>query len=154
VTLVCIYFGVWEITKRNGIQPLSFTLAAGSIQDVGGGSSPAPLILTRLKRNRRHYYLWLFGPTLKLPFESRSQWKIQAQVTTVLPGNHFEADYLGSDDGAQVGDRFIVSRDGDYVCRGVVINITRDAAILQKTGWGASREVMIGDEVQGTVHLD
>jgi hypothetical protein len=101
ITLVCIYFGAWEATKRYGviknpdvsksqgsarINILADTLPPKTI--TVDSSSPAPLIVSRSEyiseyfvkshvdrqysvvNGPVHYYLWLFGPTFKLPFES------------------------------------------------------------------------------------
>lgn len=96
VTLVCLYFGGWEVTKRWGIpdstvempgyivrQPttgrLIHTKDSGVAAVVTAGS-PAPFVVCteelvvdanvgRIKHVVRHY-LWLLGPTIKLPLES------------------------------------------------------------------------------------
>jgi hypothetical protein len=83
VTLVCIYFGLWEATKRYGVVEESkaeFRSAPPAtngkhwqliVVESGGESSPMPLVI---RRNAEHgdeksqYYLWLFGPKIKLPF--------------------------------------------------------------------------------------
>ncbi len=73
MTLVCAYFGAWEVTKRYGVPrkihrprpdgPTTFTF--------GSDCSPMPLVVQYDELNRRCYYLWLFGPKIKLPFESK-----------------------------------------------------------------------------------
>lgn len=100
VTLVCAYFAAWEATKRWGIpdstvdiprtgsgytvrQPtkgrLIHTRNTGVAAVITAGS-PAPFVIRteelvvdvevgRIKHVMR-YYLWFFGPTIKLPFES------------------------------------------------------------------------------------
>jgi hypothetical protein len=93
VTLVCAYFGAWEATKKYGVDkkpefPVREQLFIES-------HSPAPLLVSthvmesvppvpetaqkiapssgwhevRMVESRK-YYLWLFGPRLKLPFEA------------------------------------------------------------------------------------
>lgn len=116
VTLICVYFGAWEATKRhaNTLQPPTgranfFTLDGERIVYEGpywDGSrnvdiqwwkfassydsdqliavwavdSPGPLVIAQHEQNivrrpkswdrRRQYYIWMFGPTWKLPFWS------------------------------------------------------------------------------------
>src|SRR5262245_19117618 len=70
VTLFCLYFVLWELTKRNA-----------------GGESPAPLIIRKHTLNTvfvntgawgepkeelvTYYYVWIFGATYKIPIEER-----------------------------------------------------------------------------------
>lgn len=77
VTLVCAYFGAWEATKRYGIgAACRYSAESGRIPR--GVLAPYPLVLTSweytsLSHNWNQsicYYLWLFGLTIKLPFES------------------------------------------------------------------------------------
>lgn len=99
VTLVCAYFGVWEVTKRlaipdptveiqpaNGVyiikQPTEGKLIHTKDSGVAAvitASSPAPFVIRthelvveekvgRVKQITR-FYLWLLGPTIKLPIE-------------------------------------------------------------------------------------
>ncbi len=90
VTLVCAYFGAWEATKRYGVPPKAKenSLVVGEVNrtvvNVIDGSSPMPLIVRQSEIEVGHpfefvysktepsdkYYLWLFGPKIKLPFES------------------------------------------------------------------------------------
>ena len=96
VTLVCLYFGAWDLTKRRGIpdqtvempgyivhQPTTGRLI--HIKDSGVAAvvtagSPAPFAIWteellvdektgNIKHVRRHY-VWLLGPMIKLPVES------------------------------------------------------------------------------------
>ena len=96
VTLVCLYFGAWDLTKRWGIpdntvempgyvvrQPttgrLIHTKDSGVAAVVTAGS-PAPFVIWteelwvdantgNIKHVMRHY-IWLFGPEVMLPLES------------------------------------------------------------------------------------
>ena len=94
VTVVCCYFGAWEATKRYGVPTKA---RSGSVTAHVSGRrvpgtvksciSPLPCLLiqdvlqprVRIKTSGsltieyyqgRHFHLWLFGPTIKLPFES------------------------------------------------------------------------------------
>jgi hypothetical protein len=81
VTLVCAYFGVWEATKRWAIDEdfESYLEPDGTLQDVYTDPfCPMPFIFSKdiriydsegLLDIRRPYYLWLFGPTVRLPVE-------------------------------------------------------------------------------------
>ena len=85
VTLVCAYFGAWEATKRYGIPGSKL-----KSKYVKSGSAPGPclIVLDVLEPGERdntqwgcviefervrNYHLWLFGRTIKVPFES--EWK-------------------------------------------------------------------------------
>ena len=84
VILICLYLGAWEATKRYAV-PLYGT-PVNQVQYFGDASSPAPCIVAMKHKNPRirHdgnlmildcktcYYVWLLGPTIKLPFESAS----------------------------------------------------------------------------------
>ncbi|HUG67861.1 MAG TPA: hypothetical protein VMM76_08915 [Pirellulaceae bacterium] len=92
VTLVCVYFGLWEITKRWGVPELD---EYSHYNWIYGANSTAPLIVTIDEgyagpnetvvevmnqsleetgnfgfggppESRRSYYLWLFGPRIRL----------------------------------------------------------------------------------------
>ena len=84
VTLVCAYFGAWEAAdtygiKRSkhprgwdgdGIGNIKLPYFAGDVRAI------MPLIVSAEElrffedpSHTKHYYLWLFGPTIKLPFE-------------------------------------------------------------------------------------
>jgi hypothetical protein len=76
ITLVCAYFGAWEVTKTWGL-PTEWPYRDPSTDtNVWIASSPVPFVVRyELKfsphlPDRSHYYLWLFGPQVKLPFES------------------------------------------------------------------------------------
>ena len=89
VTLVCMYFGAWEATKRYGVPKTPLRLA--DLPYIDHAEAPMPLIVFQdefdsasLVRSdlgnighllipRRRFYIWLFGPKIKLPFEST--WK-------------------------------------------------------------------------------
>jgi hypothetical protein len=70
ITLVCAYFAAWSATER----------FAASLDQAGycAAYSPVPCILVRFETIQqsagrrplfaRQYYLWLFGPTIKLPY--------------------------------------------------------------------------------------
>jgi hypothetical protein len=97
VTLVCAYLGAWEVTNRVAEQQgksrskqdvlipnhcpfdLLFKLCPdGSYVEIHQSESPAPFIIYRDEQDwddrkdptvRRKYYLWLFGPKIKIPIE-------------------------------------------------------------------------------------
>jgi hypothetical protein len=81
VTLVCIYLGCWEATKRGCEQ---YRKSADTRRDV---SSPIPFIVAYDDRDRdslgsnalyRHYELWFFGRTnvvLWREWQSPTYWK-------------------------------------------------------------------------------
>jgi hypothetical protein len=86
VTLVCAYFGAWEATKRHGIKQggghMLLSIDPIEFGSIASADSPYPLIVAYnesinqrpvTSKNRRRYYVWLFGPEIKLPFES--EWK-------------------------------------------------------------------------------
>ena len=88
VTLVCAYFGAWEMTKRYGMATVRL-VTSNQIINI---ASPVPLLIrldqveplnwrdqwVLTKRvGSRSYYIWIFGATIKLPFESElpeSEW--------------------------------------------------------------------------------
>jgi hypothetical protein len=89
VSLVCAYFGAWEVTKRNGVPAVSSEVNSESTL-VRSSRAPGPfLVLVDVHRRGkktntsqgyiiqfdqvRLYHLWLLGPTVKLPFETT--WK-------------------------------------------------------------------------------
>ena len=83
VTLVCAYFGAWEATKRHCLSiihndPIVIGKVPVETQSfVRGANSPAALIVACDEWDlgpsgrswHRRYYLWLFGPMFRLPFE-------------------------------------------------------------------------------------
>lgn len=82
VTLFCVYMGTWESTKRWGVPTSRFFDTPGHDVPKNGiidATAVAPLLIgvdeldvidnSDLFYSRR-YYLWLFGPRVKLPFES------------------------------------------------------------------------------------
>ena len=98
VALLCVYFGAWEITKKYGVrEPDQFIYVTtgrlfleGDIQiHVLEAGSPLPFVVWQNEiellhkqehpdyasyrqptRISRRYYLWMFGWTAQLPFES------------------------------------------------------------------------------------
>ena len=83
VTLVCAYFGAWEATKKYGV-PFGPEGPAPKrdIYSIVDSTSPVAFIVSRQEwcvdldgtnesrqSIHRHYYLWLFGPMIRLPFE-------------------------------------------------------------------------------------
>lgn len=77
VSLICVYFGCWGITKQYGVPRASRGHIAAEMPDAlpFGAGSPAPFIIWKneldlINEFPRRYYFWLFGVTLKLPFES------------------------------------------------------------------------------------
>ena len=73
VTLVCAYFGAWEATKRYGCPQFGHIFGKNLI-----GTSSLPFIIGvdeydyRFYTKRRLYFVWLFGPTCRLPLDSQS----------------------------------------------------------------------------------
>ncbi len=83
VTLVCAYFGAWEATKRYGVPDPDWPCFPPPDYKhekiVSYADCPTPFILGRDEfyidsgehlHFARRYYLWLFGPEFKLPYES------------------------------------------------------------------------------------
>jgi hypothetical protein len=85
VTLLCAYFGVWEATKRYGVKPMQGRILNN--YRVLRGGSPGPLLISCFQEGPvvlhdgctyagammvvKTQYLWLFGPAIRLPWESR-----------------------------------------------------------------------------------
>ena len=72
VTLVCVYFGCWEITKRWGLEGLD-----PSMKIATRASCPMPFVIAgdgfstyagSPYRVHRNYYFWFFRPVFKLPY--------------------------------------------------------------------------------------
>jgi hypothetical protein len=71
VAMTCVYLGAWDVTKKYGEKK---HVDAGFLDE----SSPAPFIIAKSEhdivggkdRTRYRYYLWLFGPKIKLPVHS------------------------------------------------------------------------------------
>ena len=79
VTLVCAYFAAWEGTRAYlPKHPQALLLEVTSpipfvIRETETESEMSSVGLSGISMRTRHtsrYYLWLLGPTLKLPFES------------------------------------------------------------------------------------
>jgi hypothetical protein len=105
VTLICSYFGAWEATKRYGLAPrlrhakslsrTSVWLETESRPLECQLSCPLPLVIAQdeyfvylngLKPGtHRRYYLWLFGPQWKLPWESEWEDELVA-AQEMFPG--------------------------------------------------------------------
>ena len=77
VTSVCVYFGAWEATKKYGL-PVVLN------DEAEQADSPMPLVIREVTsgfylnapyaiHHTSEYYLWLFGPKMKLPIGST--WK-------------------------------------------------------------------------------
>jgi hypothetical protein len=72
VTLVCAYFGAWEITKSYGVpviqqSPVSFPIITEAL-------SPMPFVIRQHEVDAafstvimQRYYLWIFGVKIALP---------------------------------------------------------------------------------------
>jgi hypothetical protein len=67
ITLICLFFGGWEGTKRRA----SYERVEGFPSECIG-----PFVIARDwsnwsggSRYRREYHVWLLGPTVKLPYE-------------------------------------------------------------------------------------
>jgi len=82
VTLVCAYFGCWEITKRHGVAAIAYEYElTGNIVAHWGPtgifhtSAAAPLIVRQDENFSEHlsrrYYFWFFGYVAKLPYERK-----------------------------------------------------------------------------------
>lgn len=83
VSLACIYFGCWELTKRQGCGQLP------------NASSPMPLIIrsddyrtsgvnmgmvtARVHWPCRNYYLWLFGPKIRIWQTDREEEEVREE---------------------------------------------------------------------------
>ena len=80
VTVVCMYFGLWEITKRQaGDSPGPLVIRRHMLRTIAGKArmSGGSTGLISYDERVTCYFLWLFGPTFKIPYE----------VSTVLPPN-------------------------------------------------------------------
>ena len=84
VSLVCVYFGAWEITKRNAKTRANATIYGDNDEPlrIFNTSIPMPFIVVRdevqyrestskggvslTSEHRRSYHLWLFGPMFRL----------------------------------------------------------------------------------------
>src|SRR5688500_8839522 len=83
VTLICAYFAAWEATKRYGVTEDHYQFS-NLDSWVGDEQSPMPFVISRCETPamtveqfmnprfltpspRRRYYLWIFGPKIKLP---------------------------------------------------------------------------------------
>jgi len=77
VTLVCVYFGCWEITKRFGVRDIVFHKYVfrklnnkEEVRFAGFLSSPGPFVVSqKWTGNDETYYFWFFGYIAKLPYE-------------------------------------------------------------------------------------
>jgi hypothetical protein len=56
---------------------------------------------------------------------------LEATVTGVLSRQDFVATYMGTDDGARVGQSVTVSRSQYHVCDGKIVSVTPDTAIRE-----------------------
>ena len=90
VTMVCAYFAVWEATKKWGAREgteVIHRLDGGILKSRPRAYSPMPFIVlgeeevsvmhspdTGHTIVRPAYFLWLFGPTIKLPFKAEWKW--------------------------------------------------------------------------------
>lgn len=76
MTLVCCYFGALEAAKKYGCNvPMQVEIDGELLTLVhthfNFEHSPAPLVVYQDGHfEDGTYYLWLFGPKIKLPFES------------------------------------------------------------------------------------
>jgi len=67
VTLVCLYFGLWEITKRWGVEEYpfyrkGFLRSSRAIGPLVVKLETLPIIGPNKFENVTRYELWLFGP--------------------------------------------------------------------------------------------
>ena len=71
VALVCVYFALWDVTKKHGVGDYQRRRATTFIH------SPFPLVVAEdelldpcMDRSCvRQYRLWLLGPVIQLPFK-------------------------------------------------------------------------------------
>jgi hypothetical protein len=90
VTLVCAYFGAWAATKRYGVPAVPAKFPVEEDTGIIAAGSPTPCLVWRdefrMKEGglRRKYYLWLFGPTVKLPFDSKPSSESERRVESML----------------------------------------------------------------------
>ena len=84
ITLVCCYFGAWKATRRWGIvagrDPTNdaiviFGRAPTHARRIDTVTAPLPFLIVSDQYEPPNscptrYYLWLFGPMVKLPFET------------------------------------------------------------------------------------
>ena len=101
MTLVGAYFGAWEVTKLYGLN------SSGEVFDYDE-RSPAPFIIARdevapgskrIGRNRilygdfryRRYYLWLFGPRFRLPFEGKTELQRPIIYPPAVPRKYWDS---------------------------------------------------------------
>lgn len=86
VTLVGVYFGLWEVTNRFGVTEDHSQLSNLDAR-ISDERSPMPFVVSRCENEgltveqfmdpnfnplppKRRFYFWLFGLKCKLPFES------------------------------------------------------------------------------------
>lgn len=77
VTLACLYFGAWEATKRWGLPKIVKLDRENTVVMIA--SSPAACVIWRVEGDENNpnagltkcYYLWLFGPSIELPYNSK-----------------------------------------------------------------------------------
>jgi hypothetical protein len=81
VSLICFYFGMWELTKRSGVcdtqtllqeyDDAGYPVVAAITPPVE--TSPMPFVIRRTVYGymdaRWEYYIWFFGCRVKLPLE-------------------------------------------------------------------------------------
>jgi hypothetical protein len=87
---MCVYFAAWELTKKYGLPPME-----GEILDnyrVLRANSPGPLLISCFQEGPvvlpdgytyggamavvKTHYVWLFGPSIKLPLE----WRVESPI--------------------------------------------------------------------------
>ena len=85
VTLVCSYFGCWEVTKsrgvrdvRRGVSPMPFIVRVDMDSVIGSAS------YVDVAYRERSYYFWFFGYFAKLPFERDIIIQLQAPTGAQL----------------------------------------------------------------------
>jgi hypothetical protein len=77
VTVICAYFGAWEVTKRNAKVRANATVYGENDQPlrISNATIPMPFLVVRdecqyrdakPKEFRRSYYVWLFGPMFRV----------------------------------------------------------------------------------------
>jgi hypothetical protein len=73
LTLTCVYLSLWSVTRSRGVRDVEQRFAFIGLP----ASSPAPLLVGIndeiqsgwYAQEVRTYYVWIFGYTMKLPFE-------------------------------------------------------------------------------------
>ena len=111
VTLVCVYFGTWPLTKKYGIPAIKARENAAIVV------SPAPLIVRQEVRAtaisgatyvltfdtvERRYYLWLGVGSIRLPYTA--ELPAPSETVILLPNPWAVPGFMPSNDDATTSD--------------------------------------------------